>query len=80
MYITLYIIIYVNYLTIKPTYVSMFLLQVIGHPVMVPYWSLGFQLCRWGYDSLDNMKAAVDRTRAAQIPHVSFVLYSILTW
>ncbi|XP_060598146.1 sucrase-isomaltase, intestinal-like [Ruditapes philippinarum] len=43
--------------------------SVIGHPVMVPYWSLGFQLCRWGYDSLDNMKAAVDRTRAAQIPH-----------
>ncbi|XP_053395701.1 maltase-glucoamylase-like [Mercenaria mercenaria] len=43
--------------------------SVIGHPVMIPYWSLGFQLCRWGYDSIENMKAAVDRTKAAGIPH-----------
>ncbi|XP_052774040.1 sucrase-isomaltase, intestinal-like isoform X2 [Mya arenaria] len=43
--------------------------QLIGAPVMVPYWSLGFQLCRWGYNSLDNLKAAVERTRIAEIPH-----------
>ena len=48
---------------------------------MVPYWSLGFQLCRWGYDSLDNLKAAVDRTNAAGIPHVSiaFILIALNT-
>ncbi|WAR24895.1 SUIS-like protein [Mya arenaria] len=32
-------------------------IHLIGAPVMVPYWSLGFQLCRWGYNFLDNLKA-----------------------
>ncbi|ESP05177.1 hypothetical protein LOTGIDRAFT_102400, partial [Lottia gigantea] len=43
--------------------------KAIGRPMMPPYWSLGFQLCRYGYDSLDNLKAAVDRTKAGDIPH-----------
>ena len=38
---------------------------------MPPYWSLGFQLCRYGYNHIDNMKAAVKRTADAGIPHVS---------
>ncbi|KAK7490533.1 hypothetical protein BaRGS_00018319, partial [Batillaria attramentaria] len=42
---------------------------VIGRPVMPPYWALGFQLCKYGYNSLDNLKTAVDRTRDAGIPH-----------
>lgn len=42
--------------------------EAIGHPVMPPYWALGFHLSRYGYDTLDNMRAAVDRTRAAGIP------------
>nr|KAG5702206.1 hypothetical protein BaRGS_033918 [Batillaria attramentaria] len=41
----------------------------IGRPVMPPYWALGFQLCKYGYNSLDNLKTAVDRTRDAGIPH-----------
>lgn len=42
---------------------------VIGRPYLPPYWSLGFQLCRYGYNSLTELKAAVDRTREANIPH-----------
>jgi len=41
---------------------------MIGRPYMPPYWSLGFQLCRYGYDNLQNLSAAVNRTRAADIP------------
>lgn len=40
---------------------------------MPPYWALGFQLCRFGYNSLENLKAAVNRTKAAEIPYVSTV-------
>ena len=46
------------------------LLQAVGLPVMPPYWSLGFQLCRWGYEDLDHMQAAVGRMRQYNIPHV----------
>ena len=42
--------------------------SVIRTPYMPPYWALGFQLCRYGYNTLDNMKAAMQRTLDAQIP------------
>jgi len=42
--------------------------NLIGRPVMPPYWALGFQICRYGYTSTDDIKAVVDRTRAANIP------------
>lgn len=41
---------------------------VIGNPYMPPYWALGFQLCRYGYNTLDNMKAAMQRTLDGRIP------------
>ncbi|CAF3736759.1 unnamed protein product [Rotaria sordida] len=41
---------------------------VIGYPYMPPYWALGFQLCRYGYDTLGNMKAAMKRTLDGKIP------------
>lgn len=41
---------------------------VIGTPYMPPYWSLGFQLCRYGYDTLTNMQAAMQRTLNGKIP------------
>ncbi|KAL3869416.1 hypothetical protein ACJMK2_042100, partial [Sinanodonta woodiana] len=43
--------------------------EAIGRPYMPPYWSLGFQLCRYGYNHIENLKAAVNRTRVAEIPH-----------
>ena len=42
--------------------------MVIGKPYMPPYWALGFQLCRYGYNTLDNMKAAMQRTLDGNIP------------
>ncbi|KAJ7995347.1 hypothetical protein DPEC_G00243620 [Dallia pectoralis] len=43
--------------------------ELIGRPVIPPYWSLGFQLSRWGYGSLDEVKKTVERNRAIGIPY-----------
>ena len=45
--------------------------RVIGRPVMPPYWALGFQLCRYGYTSTEDIQRIVDRTREAEIPQVN---------
>lgn len=42
--------------------------SLIGKPQLPPYHALGFQISRYGYDTLANMKAAVDRTVNANIP------------
>ncbi len=44
----------------------------IGSFYLVPYWSLGFQLCRYGYNHIDVVKDTVARMDAYQIPYVSF--------
>ncbi|XP_066118577.1 maltase-glucoamylase isoform X2 [Saccopteryx bilineata] len=44
-------------------------LELIGRPALPAYWSLGFQLSRYDYGSLDNMKEVVERNRAAQLPY-----------
>nr|XP_040145527.1 maltase-glucoamylase, intestinal [Ictidomys tridecemlineatus] len=43
--------------------------EVIGRPVMVPYWSLGFQLCRYGYENDSEISSLYDEMVAAQIPY-----------
>lgn len=49
---------------------------------MVPYWSLGFQLCRHGYQNDSEIASLYDAMVAAQIPYVVVsacgVLYSDL--
>ncbi|XP_038077866.1 sucrase-isomaltase, intestinal-like [Patiria miniata] len=42
--------------------------EAIGRPYMPPYWSLGFQLCRYGYNSLDRVKQVVAGMQKYDIP------------
>ncbi|XP_052541641.1 sucrase-isomaltase, intestinal [Tympanuchus pallidicinctus] len=44
-------------------------LQFVGLPMLPSYWSLGFQLSRWNYGSLDEVKAVVDRNRLIGLPY-----------
>ncbi|XP_073706325.1 sucrase-isomaltase, intestinal-like [Garra rufa] len=43
--------------------------KLIGRPFIPPYWSLGFQLSRWNYGSLAEVKKVVDRNRQAGFPY-----------
>jgi hypothetical protein len=42
--------------------------QVIGTPFLPAYWAFGFQLCRYGYKDLQEMKDTVKRIQDANIP------------
>lgn len=44
--------------------------QLIGKPVIPAYWSLGFQLSRWNYTTLTEVKKTVERNRAVELPYV----------
>lgn len=50
--------------------------QLVGRPVIPTYWSLGFQLSRWDYGSLSEVKKTVERNRALGIPYVRPFLHS----
>jgi alpha-glucosidase (family GH31 glycosyl hydrolase) len=41
---------------------------LVGRPFLIPYWTLGFHQCRWGYDALSDVRAVVNNYRAADIP------------
>lgn len=45
--------------------------QLIGRPVLPAYWSLGFQLCRYGYENDQEIADLYRDMRAAGIPYVS---------
>ena len=42
--------------------------HVVGRPTMMPYWSLGFHNCRWGYSNLQEVKEVVANYSSAGIP------------
>ncbi|NWT12138.1 MGA protein, partial [Vireo altiloquus] len=43
--------------------------ELVGRPVMPAYWSLGFQLCRYGYANDSEIAQLVEEMKAAQIPY-----------
>uniref|UniRef100_A0A673WCZ7 Lysosomal alpha-glucosidase n=1 Tax=Salmo trutta TaxID=8032 RepID=A0A673WCZ7_SALTR len=43
---------------------------LVGYPMMPPYWSLGFHLCRWGYRSTNATREVVRRMHNANFPLV----------
>uniref|UniRef100_A0A8C4JJE3 alpha-glucosidase n=1 Tax=Dromaius novaehollandiae TaxID=8790 RepID=A0A8C4JJE3_DRONO len=44
-------------------------LNLVGLPTLPSYWTLGFQLSRYNYGSLDEVKAVVERNRAIGLPY-----------
>uniref|UniRef100_A0A3Q1ES03 Lysosomal alpha-glucosidase n=1 Tax=Acanthochromis polyacanthus TaxID=80966 RepID=A0A3Q1ES03_9TELE len=43
-------------------------LHVIGYPMMPPYWSLGFHLCRWGYTTSNTTRRVAQHMHNAKFP------------
>ncbi|XP_048193679.1 probable maltase-glucoamylase 2 [Perognathus longimembris pacificus] len=43
--------------------------ELIGRPAMTPYWALGFQLSRYGYQNDNEISSLYDAMVAAQIPY-----------
>ncbi|KAF9961897.1 hypothetical protein BGZ72_001004 [Mortierella alpina] len=42
--------------------------QLIGRPCMVPYFSLGFHMCRWGYDTVDKARDVLVQFKRHGLP------------
>jgi len=62
----------------NPEHVIQLYTSLIGRPVMPPFWGLGFQLTRYGYESADHVKKVIDRNVKEKIPMVSKLKKSIL--
>ena len=42
--------------------------NAIGFPMMPPYWALGFQLCKYGYGNIEELRTVVEGMRSYDIP------------
>ena len=45
---------------------------------MPPYWALGFQISRYGYENLDDMKEVLKRFQDNNIPLVIISINKII--
>ena len=41
---------------------------IVGTPVLIPQWALGWNQCKWGYNDTDALKAVVQGYADAKIP------------
>ena len=51
--------------------------ELVGYPMWQPAWAFGFHLCKWGYNSVEGTRYAVDKMREADIPMESTSLFSV---
>jgi alpha-glucosidase (family GH31 glycosyl hydrolase) len=51
-----------------PTEVVSQYTDIVGRPTMMPYWSLGFHNCKYGYTSVWEVESVVSNYSAANIP------------
>ncbi|KAL2316104.1 Alpha-glucosidase Agl1 [Schizosaccharomyces pombe] len=58
--------------TVSPKYTIQQYVQSIGTPTMQPYWSLGFQMSRWGYKTLSDLINMRSYLNASNIPTEGF--------
>src|SRR4051812_12901684 len=42
--------------------------SLIGLPYLIPFWSLGWQQCHWGYLTLNDTKEVVENYALYEIP------------
>jgi alpha-glucosidase (family GH31 glycosyl hydrolase) len=52
----------------NPEQVQSKYLSVIGKPVLIPQWGLGWNQCRYGYRNLDVLKSVLNGYRSNKIP------------
>ncbi len=52
----------------SPEHIVQLYTSLVGRPVMPPFWALGYQQCRYGYQTTDDVKKVVQRTLKNNIP------------
>ena len=46
--------------------------DIIGHPALPPYWSLGFHQCKWGYKKTQDIRDVYENFIAYELPVDTF--------
>ena len=62
------------YLTINdtPDEALISLHDIIGHPTLPPFWSLGFHQCKWGYENTKEIRDVYESYRGSELPIDTF--------
>ena len=56
----------------NPDEVLIKLHDIIGQPIMPPFWSFGFHLCRWGYSNTKEIRALYNKFFDQDLPIDTF--------